>query len=163
MSQPPPNPASDLPNRKHLRRLPVAFMAPPIYLVTVCVLERRKVLAEQQMAEMVISLLKETSERHGWLVGRYVVMPDHVHLFCSPVTGLSSLGTFVGGFKESSTRAAWTLGWEGRLWQHEFHDHLLRSAESYGQKWHYVLLNPVRRGLCSQPEEWPYQGQIEAF
>jgi putative transposase len=22
----------------------------------------------------------------SWLVGRYVVMPDHIHLFCAPAT-----------------------------------------------------------------------------
>lgn len=33
------------------------------------------------------------------------------------------------------------------LWQREFFDHVLRSVESYGQKWDYVKENPVRAGL----------------
>jgi putative transposase len=47
-----------------------------------------------------------------------------------------------------------------RVWQPGFFDHLLRSSESYSEKWEYVRLNPVRKGLVDRPEEWPYQGQI---
>ena len=46
------------------------------------------------------------------------------------------------------------------IWQRGFFDHLLRSAESYGQKWNYVRENPVRAGLVAQPEDWPYAGEI---
>jgi hypothetical protein len=45
-------------------------------------------------------------------------------------------------------------------WQEGFFDHVLRSAESYAQKWEYVRMNPVRAGLCASPEQWPYQGEI---
>ena len=46
------------------------------------------------------------------------------------------------------------------LWQPGFFDHLLRTAESYEQKWHYVRENPVRTGLVIRVEDWPYQGEI---
>ncbi|MFB3881745.1 MAG: hypothetical protein ACE149_10800 [Armatimonadota bacterium] len=37
---------------------------------------------------------------------------------------------------------------------------MLRSGESYGQKWEYVRMNPVRAGLVANPDDWPYQGEI---
>ena len=46
------------------------------------------------------------------------------------------------------------------IWQRGFFDHLLRSAESYGQKWNYVRENPVRARLVAKPEDWPYAGEI---
>jgi hypothetical protein len=46
------------------------------------------------------------------------------------------------------------------FWQPGAFDHLLRSTESYQQKWHYVWQNPVRAGLVRHPEDWPYQGEI---
>jgi REP element-mobilizing transposase RayT len=49
------------------------------------------------------------------------------------------------------------------LWQPGFFDHLLRNAESYEQKWHYVRENPVRAGLVSRAEDWSYQGEIVAL
>jgi hypothetical protein len=45
-------------------------------------------------------------------------------------------------------------------WQEGFFDHVLRSSESYSEKWSYVRMNPVRAGLCAEPEQWPYQGEI---
>ena len=37
---------------------------------------------------------------------------------------------------------------------------VLRSEESYSQKWVYVAENPVRKSLATRPEDWPYQGEI---
>lgn len=46
------------------------------------------------------------------------------------------------------------------VWQENFFDHLLRSQESYAQKWDYVCQNPVRKGLVRSTEDWPWQGEI---
>jgi len=46
------------------------------------------------------------------------------------------------------------------LWQPGFFDHVLRSDESYSQKWEYVRENPVRAGLVGRIDEWPYQGEL---
>ncbi len=51
----------------------------------------------------------------------------------------------------------------GRVWQEEFFDHVLRSSESYSQKWDYVKENPARAGLVNYSEEWPFQGEIESL
>ena len=46
------------------------------------------------------------------------------------------------------------------LWQRGFFDHVLRSEESYGQKWNYVRDNPIRAGLVANADGWPYAGEI---
>ncbi len=51
----------------------------------------------------------------------------------------------------------------GTVWQEEFFDHVLRSSESYSQKWDYVKENPVRSGLVSESDEWRWQGEIETL
>ena len=51
----------------------------------------------------------------------------------------------------------------GPAWQEGFFDHLLRSGESYAEKWNYVRMNPVRAGLIEQSEDWPYAGKVEAL
>ena len=45
-------------------------------------------------------------------------------------------------------------------WQKTFFDHVLRSEESYEEKWHYVRENPVRAGLVQNWSEWPYCGEM---
>lgn len=46
------------------------------------------------------------------------------------------------------------------IWQRGFFDHVLRSDESYREKWEYVLANPVRAGLVLQVGAWPYAGEV---
>jgi putative transposase len=48
-------------------------------------------------------------------------------------------------------------------WQKGFFDHVLRSEESYGQKWNYVRDNPVRAGLVKEWNKWPFVGEIFDF
>ncbi len=47
-----------------------------------------------------------------------------------------------------------------RLWQSRHWDRRLRSGESYGAKWDYVLNNPVRHGLVTDAADWPFQGEL---
>jgi REP-associated tyrosine transposase len=85
-------------------------------------------------------------------------MPDHVHLF---VRGRDDfqLGPWVGMLKQAlATHIA--LAGTSPMWQGGFFDHLLRSDESYAQKWNYVRENPVRAGLVTNAEDWPYSGEI---
>ena len=100
------------------------------------------------------------AESHNIAVGRYVIMPDHVHLFVAfGITGLT-LSEWMGGLKTVLGKKLLRLGIQKPQWQEGFFDHVLRSAESYAQKWEYVRMNPVRAGLCDKPEQWPYQGEI---
>ena len=147
--------------RKHLRRLSRIFVECPLFLITICALGREKVLTSGSLPEAVTETLQDAAAASGWQVGRYVIMPDHLHFFAAPGAEACTLSAFVGRFKGISTRRAWQLGRAGRLWQREFFDHLMRSGESYAQKWEYVRRNPVRAGLCQRPEDWPYQGEVE--
>ncbi len=91
-------------------------------------------------------------------------MPDHVHMFVTP--GLAedkSLADFMREWKKWTSRRIASLFGVRRVWQREFFDHLLRSDESYDQKWEYVRSNPVRAGLCASADEWPYQGEIHVL
>ena len=46
------------------------------------------------------------------------------------------------------------------IWQRGFFDHVLRNDESYEDKWNYVRENPVRAGLVTKADDWPYSGEI---
>ena len=82
-------------------------------------------------------------------------MPDHVHLFVRGDQGFR-LSPWIGGLKRAISVALKSQ----RLWQAGFFDHILRSEESYAEKWNYVRDNPVRAGLVKAADEWPYQGEI---
>ena len=156
---------SPLPNRKHAKRLDEvrSDIKPEIFFITICTQRRRRILASPEMHKLLSTLFASVAEKKGWAVGRYIVMPDHVHFFCAPkkvVGDVTSLSKFVGAWKSAVTRGAWKLGFEGAVWQKEFVDHLLRSDESYEEKWEYVARNAVHHGKAETPDEWLYQGDI---
>ena len=136
-------------------RLDLIYFQSPLFFVTFCTRNRTKI-PSLDLAQRAI----ENYSRLGILnfnvaVGRYVIMPDHVHLF---VRGDDDfvLSTWVGGLK----RAMSVVMVNRRLWQPGFFDHVLRSSESYAEKWNYVSENPVRAGLVDDVTKWPYQGEI---
>lgn len=54
---------------------------PTVAFLTVCTLQRKTGLAEPVVHKALVSAWKEAN---AWLVGEYVIMPDHMHLFCGP-------------------------------------------------------------------------------
>ena len=83
-------------------------------------------------------------------------MPDHIRFLISPqVDGISVL-TFTYQFKGKTTNLSWDMGWQGRLWQPRFYDHIVRSDENLLAIAEYILANPVRKGLAATPEDWPW-------
>lgn len=158
--------APNLPQRRHLRRLDriVDTSRAPLFYVTTCAEHRAPVLARPEVSRILVEAWRDARGLYGWLVGRYVVMPDHAHFFAAPAAGdAKSLSEFVGLWKRWTARLIRQAGIRGFAWQREFFDHLLRSQESYEQKWEYVRNNAVRKRLVVRPEEWPYQGEIHVL
>jgi len=157
MEENPPSPG----HHAHLRRLNRVWVQDPVFFITTCVSGRKPFLASDA-AHAILREVWETGCRlHGWQVGSYVVMPDHVHLFCAPNRDAASLSVFVGGWKEWSSKfMRRRLGVTDFQWQPEFFDHVLRSEQSYSEKWDYVRHNPVRAGLVDDAEAWPYAGHV---
>ena len=90
-----------------------------------------------------------------------VVMPDHVHLIATPGwqqdVFCTPLRVILGKIKGASSREVnKLLGRTGPLWQQESFDHELRRDESLAQKAEYVRQNPVRKGLVTRPEDYPW-------
>jgi len=127
-----------------------------VIFLTVCTKERQRVLDNETVHQQLQSAWRAADR---WLVGRYMVMPDHVHLFCAPNSILPyPFDAWVRYWKSQATKS-FGHG-EGMLWQTDFWDVQLRRRESYEQKWEYVRQNPVRAGLVSDPAAWPLQGEL---
>lgn len=94
------------------------------------------------------------------LVGRYVLMPDHLHLLVQFSHDSLSLSRWAKSLKNSLSKHWRALGLPSPHWQKGFFDHVLRTNESYALKWSYVTENPVRAGLTKRAADWPYAGCI---
>ena len=145
---------------KHLRRLGRVFVRHPVYFITTATANRRPILASESFQEIAEEVWHRSASLYGWSTGPYVLMPDHVHFFCQAnPDGAVDLSHFVGKWKEwTSKYARKRLNLSMPLWQPEFFDHVIRSEESWSDKFAYVRKNPEEAGLVEDPGDWPYQG-----
>jgi putative transposase len=144
-----------MPHRKHpAHGVSLQDTEFPIVFLTVCTKDRRPWLA----SEAVHQLMRDTwRNATAWLVGRYVIMPDHIHLFAAPGPNTLPLENWVRFWKSQFTKLH-----KKPLdrWQVDHWDTRLRSWESYEQKWLYVRDNPRRHGLVTDAGDWPFQGEL---
>jgi len=141
--------------RKHpARGVLFSLGEPTIVFLTVCTKDRVPWLAQAAVQRTLIDIW---TKGDAWLVGEYILMPDHLHLFCAP--------------RDPSFRLKqWVTWWKRKLscqhlpntgeWQRDFWDTRLRQGENYTEKWHYIRENPVRKNLVSRADDWPFQGRL---
>ena len=78
-----------------------------------------------------------------------LAMPDHIHMLIM-VSSNVGIRKFILKFKR-------VCGYgRGIQWQRGAFDHRIRNKDSYVEKWEYILLNPVRAGLVTHQNFWPY-------
>ena len=142
-----------------LSRLSCLYTDTPVYYLTVCTFSRRALLANRAVHETFIEF-GERGELYGVLVGAYVLMPDHCHLFAALVPNALALSNWVKSLKNTVSKCLRSSGTPAPHFQRSFFDHVIRSAESYREKSEYMFLNPVRAGLVQKPEDWEFQGAI---
>lgn len=131
----------------------------PFYFVTFNTYEHQRLLARDEIHETFCAF-SINAQQYNVAVGRYVIMPDHVHLFAAfPGHGIT-MPMWVQSLRNVIGKKLLELGIHKPHRQEGFFDHLLRSQESYSVKWEYVRMNPVRAKLSDTPDAWPYQGEI---
>jgi putative transposase len=95
-----------------------------------------------------------------WLVGDFLLMPDHLHFFCTPAPGeFVQVERWTSYWKREFAKRLDLLG----PWQRGLFHHRLRSEREYQDKVAYMLQNPVRAGLVGTPEDWTWQGRVHAI
>ncbi|NQU10503.1 transposase [bacterium] len=105
---------------------------PVIVFITVCTAARKEILARPEAMGCLVCAWRDAAD---WLVGRFVLMPDHVHLFCTPAHDkVPPVLNWVKYWKSLASRR-WPRQEERPLWQVDCWDRKLRREESYAAKW----------------------------
>jgi putative transposase len=146
-----------LPDRKHPPHLP-SIGSSPLLLVTACTKNRRSLLANPTAHRLLREAWNTFDE---FSVGRYVILPNHVHLFVGDnELAPRNLAHWVGAWKAHVTRR-WPDPGQKPIWQRSFWDRQIWGDNACEVKWLYVRNNPVRHGLVKDPDDWPYQGVLK--
>jgi putative transposase len=107
---------------------------PTIVFVTICSRKRRSQLANDSVHN---ALVESWSTAVAWLVGFYLIMPYHIHLFCTPNGEDHTLERWISFWKRRLRRQLRTP--EALFQARSFH-HRLRQDENYSEKWEYVRI-----------------------
>ncbi len=92
-----------------------------------------------------------------WLYA-FCIMPDHIHIYLR-TRGTRHLSRIVAGLKLSVTRAI-----DRRLhWQRGYFEKIIRGSVAPGQVVRYILNNPVRAGLVTRAEDYPFMGIVDPY
>ena len=122
--------------------------------LTVCTQDRERWLAFPHIQRALHNIWENSAT--AFLVSDYLLMPDHLHLFCAPQDLNVTIEAWITFWKSKLAKAQVDAG---KFQVGGFH-HRLRDGEEYSEKWIYVQENPVRHGPVENPEEWPYRGRV---
>jgi putative transposase len=144
---------------KNIRLAVKKYRGRRLYFVTLCFHNRHRFGANPRVARWVISGLRKHAATCEFFVHAYCVMPDHVHFLAAGAADTSNLLKFVEAFKQE-TAVEFARKSRQRLWQFKYYDHILRGSDSADRVASYIWLNPVRKGLCGEPTDYPFSGSF---
>lgn len=118
---------------------------------------RQSIFLRDADFEYYLGLLFRYKNKFGILLHHYVIMPNHVHLLLQATNKPSDISAFMQGVTLSHTRTTNNrLKRSGHLWQGRFFCSLVENDSYFLQCGIYIELNPVRAGLVSQPQDYPW-------
>lgn len=156
--------------RRSIRLRDYDYASPGAYFITICVQDRSCVLGhiEDSMCrlspagKMVDAKWRAIAERFEMVEsGPYLIMPNHMHGLIlinaprpdSPPSDApsSSIGSMIQWFKTGTTydyiAGVKNQGWppfDGRLWQRNYWEHIVRNDAEYERICEYIEANPSK-------------------
>jgi putative transposase len=145
--------------RKNIRLPAQRYLGRQLYFVTLCFHNRRSLGANARIARWIVDQLRTWASACEFFVHAYCIMPDHVHILVAGATETGNMLKFVMSFKQE-TAQEFARRTHRPLWQFKYYDHILRGADSADRVAWYIWLNPVRKGLCRAPADYPFLGSF---
>jgi REP element-mobilizing transposase RayT len=110
-------------------------------------------LRQEEIASLVMKRLHDVAAAGLCSLDSFVIMPNHVHLLCTPLVSLPELMRRLKG--QTAHLANGLLGRHGvKFWQEEYFDRIVREGDEFGRIQRYIEWNPVKAGLVARPEEF---------
>ena len=127
------------------------------YHVTSRGVARNHLFRDDEDRERFLDLLGKVVARQDWACHAYCLMTTHYHLVvrtpdANLAVGMQQLnGAYAQGFNHRHAMRGHVLESRYGAALIEREAHLLEAIR-------YVVLNPVRAGICADPEDWPWSG-----
>ncbi len=144
--------------REKRHRLPeAAYQGKITAAFTAVVVQRNALFTDPDIVRTFQKILLNELSAHCCSSPVFVFMPDHLHLLLSGNRDDSSVYRCMNMFKQKS---GYWLARHRPLyrWQKDYYDHIIRSERDFQAQIRYILMNPVKAGLCRRWKEYPWKG-----
>lgn len=142
-----------------------------VYFITICTHDKQHFFSNFKVANIIKDEIGHRMINETKLFC-YSIMPDHLHMLLSLTenytkkgadksVGKRTLQNWVSAYKRYTSRIANQLFEIKPLWQKNFYDHIVRNEESLIKVAEYIVNSPVRKGMVSEWEEYPYSRIID--
>jgi putative transposase len=153
-------------HRKSIRLKGYDYSQAGLYFITICTQHRQCLFGKVEKGEMVMNDAGEMVTQEWYSLPRrfnqielheFIVMPNHCHGIIEITVGVPLVGTpvivgdMVGAFKSLTTNAyikgvnqqSWQ-GFNGRLWQRNYYERIIRNQEAYLRISAYIQNNSLK-------------------
>ena len=127
------------------------------YHVTCRGVARQEIYRDDDDRTLFCALLRLATRRWRWHVLAYCLMPNHFHIVVTCDLERLSRGMHLLNFRYAQSFNH-RHGRAGHLFQGRFSSYVIASDEHFVAACAYVIDNPVRAGLCSARDDWPWLG-----
>jgi putative transposase len=151
-----------------------------LHYLTTSTYRRARLFDSERFQRNFITVLGGLRAQLGFRMVGYVLMPEHFHLLiwpsdmANPTQIMQRLAGRTAKFVLSSLRRNLQFPWcrrmlervrlpstvhshaHVRVWQRRFYDMNIWSEKKRLEKLKYMHGNPVKRGLVSSPDQWPW-------
>lgn len=117
-------------------------------------------LQNPEIAGLVQGALQYFHQQRYELIA-WVIMPNHLHTLILPYQD-HSLSTIIHSWKSYTAHEAnKILVRKGKFWADNYFDRYIRNDKHYMATINYIHNNPVKAGLSTKPEDWPFSSARE--
>ncbi len=116
----------------------------------------RRLLQSERNAGLLIDVLHSLVAEQRFELHDFVIMPDHVHLLLTvydEMTIEKAMQLIKGRF---SHRLSHEFGYKGEVWQRGFTEEQVINREKFEAHREYITQNPVKAGIASSADEFPF-------
>ena len=145
------------------------------YFLTIVTHVRVRWLDDPRAVAAMKSAAIAVQEKWPFTLNAWVAIPDHLHFLITLPENDSDYSVRVQRFKGIVSKECknWVepllpvksrfgpVLYESRhrkherhVWHRRFWEHTIRNQKDFDAHWHYIRWNPVKHGLCKNPEDW---------
>ena len=119
--------------------------------------QQQEVFYDEWDYDYCLRLIHKYKVKYGCLIYGYCLMNNHVHLILESPLGMKAMSLFMHGLNQSyAMKFNNKYQKVGHLWQNRYKNFIVLKDRYLINLITYVEFNPVRAGIVSNPEDYPW-------